>query len=77
MQTRLGSLIEISINIATGFMTSMIVNYFLLPHFGCQMSVSDNFKMTVFFTVISIIRSYFVRRVFNKITHRKSNSVPQ
>lgn len=71
MQTRLGSLLEIGINISTGFLTSMIVNYFLLPQYGCHMTVGENFEMTLIFTVISIIRSYFIRRSFNRITHNK------
>lgn len=70
MQTRKGSLVEIATNITAGFITSMVVNFYLLPQYGCQVSHEANFQITVVFTVISIIRSYFFRRMFNRIAIR-------
>jgi hypothetical protein len=70
MQTRLGSLIETLINIGTGFLISMLINIWILPQVGCQVTTGQNVFIVVVFTVASIIRSYVLRRIFNALTVR-------
>ena len=69
MQSRLSSLIEAVINVAIGFVVSLLLTAWLLPHYGHAISWSDNFQITCFFTVTSIARSYIVRRWFNGRIH--------
>jgi hypothetical protein len=65
-QTRLGSLIEVSINICIGFWINFVANLVILPMFGLHVTISDNFLIGFIYTFISVARSYVVRRWFEK-----------
>ena len=69
MQTRLSSLIEAVINVAIGFVVSLLLTAFLLPAYGHHVTWSQNLQITGIFTIASIARSYFVRRWFNARIH--------
>jgi hypothetical protein len=43
---------------------------FFFPLIGIQASLSQNFISSIIFTVISIIRSYAIRRWFNAGIHK-------
>ena len=68
-QTKLGSLIETKVNIAIGFAISVLMWMYLIPIFYPAMTphtgVGTGVGITIIFTVSSLIRNYFVRRVFN------------
>lgn len=65
-QSKLESLIEASLNTASGFVVSLIVWQFLVaPMFGLPVNWAMNFGITIIFTVVSILRSYIWRRFFN------------
>lgn len=66
-QTKAQSWFEAWANIAIGFGINLIANLMVLPIFGFYPTVSDAFGMGVIFTVISLIRSYLLRRLFNKL----------
>jgi hypothetical protein len=66
MQTRLSSLIEAVINVAIGFVVSLVLTAWLLPAYGHHVTWSENLQITGVFTVASIVRAYAVRRYFNK-----------
>lgn len=66
-QSRLGSVVEAWANIAIGFGVAFVSNTVVLPAFGFHLNARQNFYITCVFTVISFIRSYFVRRLFNYI----------
>ena len=68
-QTRLGSLIEACINVAIGFAINFVANLLILPLIGFHISVSQNLFIGVLYTVISVGRSYCVRRWFNNRIH--------
>lgn len=68
MQSKLHSMIEAWVNIAVGFWINMIANYFVLPMFGFKVSFGDAFGIGLVFTFISLVRSYILRRAFNKLT---------
>ena len=65
MQSRLQSLIESFSNIAIGYGVALIGQIVVFPLFGMQVRLSDNIKIGAIFTVISIARTYTVRRLFN------------
>jgi uncharacterized membrane-anchored protein len=67
MQTRLQSLIESFINVAIGYGVALASQIVVFPWFGINIPIADNILIGVIFTVISIVRSYLVRRLFNKI----------
>jgi hypothetical protein len=64
-QTRLGSLIEACMNVLIGFWINFCANLLILPLIGFHITLSDNFFIGMLYTVISVARSYVVRRWFN------------
>lgn len=64
-QSKLESALEITVSIAIGFAVSFTANFVILPAFDFNVTASQNFWITVFFTFVSIVRSWLVRRMFN------------
>lgn len=73
MQTRKGALIESLAGTAIGFVISVLVWQFVInPLWNLHTGIIDNLSITLLFTVVSVVRSYYVRRVFNHM-HNKNN----
>jgi hypothetical protein len=68
-QTRLGSLIEAFMNVLIGFGINFAANLIILPWFGYTPTLWDNFQIGLLYTVVSIARSYVIRRWFNARLH--------
>jgi hypothetical protein len=65
-QTKLGSIAEAWANIAVGFGINFTANLLILPLFGFKgLTVRNNFIIGIIYTVISLVRSYVLRRWFN------------
>jgi len=65
-QTRTGSLIEAWVNVGIGFAINFVANLIILPQFGfTSLTVGTNFVIGLIYTVISVVRSYVIRRWFN------------
>jgi len=69
-QSKLESLAEIGVNIVIGWIVGLTAQVFFFPLIGIQASLSQNFISSIIFTVISIIRSYAIRRWFNAGIHK-------
>jgi hypothetical protein len=67
MQSKKESLKESLINTSLGFAISLAATFLVLPLFGIQSIPLKNIGITICFTAISVLRSYLVRRYFNKI----------
>lgn len=65
-QTKLGSFTEAWVNVGIGFGINFLGNIFILPAMGVPMAPSKAFSIGLVFTVISVVRSYGIRRLFNK-----------
>ena len=74
-QTRLGSLIEAIINVIIGFAINFTANMLIFPLFGFHITPGANFALGMIYTVISVARSYCVRRWFNAKLHRMAQSM--
>jgi len=74
-QTRLGSIAEAWANIAVGFSINYCANLLIFPLFGMHISPGNNFLLGLIYTVISLIRSYVLRRWFNGLKFGNSNAV--
>ena len=74
-QTRLGSLIEACINVLIGFVINMAANFVILPLIGFEISLAQNLFIGVLYTVISVARSYAVRRWFNARIRRAAQAL--
>jgi len=66
MQTKTHSLIESLTNVAIGYVVALLSQIVVFPMFNIYVPLSDNLLIGLWFTAISIIRSYVVRRYFNK-----------
>ena len=70
-QTRFGSFVEAAANIAVGFSINFTANMIILPHFGfTSLTASKAFGIGCIFTLISLCRSYVLRRGFNNLKSR-------
>ena len=65
MQSRAGSLLEAVANVAVGFVVALVAQIVIFPLFGLQVSGADHIKIGLLFTLVSILRSYALRRAFN------------
>ena len=71
-QTRLVSFLEACINTFVGYVISLMLWLFAVqPLFGIEASFGQSLLINLLFTVVSIARSYAVRRFFaNEFHHR-------
>lgn len=68
-QTKLESLVESLVNIVIGYVVAILSQLLIFPMFGIHIPLSSNLLIGVWFTVISLIRSYAIRRWFNARLH--------
>jgi hypothetical protein len=68
-QTRMGSLIEALMNVAIGFGINFVANLVILPLIGFHITVGQNLFIGVLYTLVSVARSYVIRRWFNARLH--------
>lgn len=66
MQTRTHSAIEAATNIAVGYAVSVALTFTVLPVFGYNVTAGDSFGISAVFTAASLVRSYALRRAFNR-----------
>ncbi len=64
-QTKKQSAFESVTNVVVGYSVNFTANALLFPIFGWPISVRQNLVLGIFYTVISLIRSYALRRFFN------------
>ena len=72
MQSRLQSLIESLMNIAIGYGVALASQLALFPLFDIHIPLSSNLWIGAWFTVISLVRSYVIRRWFNDRLHQSA-----
>ena len=61
------SLIESIVQTFIGLGTSILIQVILYPIMGIPVSFSQNLIITLVFFFVSIVRGYFVRRIFEKL----------
>lgn len=65
MQSKLGSFIESIIGTLTGLLIAFFATRYLMAAYHVPIDTVTNIKITAWMTLISVIRSYVFRRVFN------------
>lgn len=70
-QSRLMSLVESAVNILVGFGISLGAQWLILPLLGVAISLSQNLMFALIMTVISIARSFLLRRLFEALHIRR------
>lgn len=64
-QSRKQSAVEALVNIAVGFVVALVSQLVIFPLYGVYVPLSTDLVITAWFTVISLARSYLLRRFFN------------
>jgi hypothetical protein len=59
------SLAEAAANIVVGYCLAVLTQVIVFPLFGLSVSLGENLGIGAVFTVISLVRSYILRRIFN------------
>lgn len=67
-QSKKHSAIESATNILVGYLVALGSQIVIFPMFGIQATLRDNMLIGAFFTVVSLVRSYVLRRIFNMVT---------
>lgn len=65
-QTRHMSLIETICNVSVGYVLAVITQILVFPLFGLHPEMHENFLIAAIFTVIAVVRSFTVRRLFER-----------
>ncbi len=63
-QSRAMSLVESLANVAIGYGVAVVTQILIFPIFGLHTTLAQNLMMGAIFTVVSIARSYVLRRLF-------------
>jgi len=67
MQSRKLSIIESLTNILVGLITSFIIQLIIYPILNIPVTLNQNIIITCVFFIVSFLRGYIIRRIFNKI----------
>ena len=70
-QSRRHSMVEAITNTVVGLLVTLGAQLIVYPMYGATFTFSQNIQITFIFTVLSISRSYLLRRAFNWLHHRK------
>lgn len=63
-QSRTMSLVEAIANVVVGYGVAVVTQILIFPLFGLHTTIGQNLKMGLVFTVVSLARSYGLRRLF-------------
>jgi hypothetical protein len=64
------SLVESIANVAIGYGVAVVTQILIFPVFGLHATLTQNLQIGVIFTVVSIARSFGLRRLFEAIRLR-------
>lgn len=72
MQSRLHSIAETISNLVAGFFIQLVIYLWVAPKFmGITITPRQSVDLYIIFTVISVLRQYVVRRMFNWVDVRR------
>ena len=66
-QSRLMSLVEFVANVIVGYSVAVATQLVVFPWFGLPARLDDAMVIGAIFTIVSILRSFLLRRVFEAI----------
>lgn len=66
-QSRAMSLVEAVANVVVGYGVAVVTQILIFPVFGLHTTLAQNLKMGAVFTIVSLGRSYALRRFFERI----------
>lgn len=69
-QSRLMSLVEAIAKVAVGYGVAVVTQILIFPLFGLHTTLVENLKMGAIFSIVSIARSFVLRRTFEAVRMR-------
>ena len=69
-QSPLMSLVEATTNVAIGFVLAVATQVLLFPLLGLSVTMQENLIIGSVFTVVSLLRAFLLRRLFESFTVR-------
>lgn len=70
MQSRTMSAVEAVTNVTVGYGVAVGTQMVIFPWFGLTATLGQNMAIGAIFTIVSLVRSYGLRRVFNRFSRR-------
>lgn len=67
-QSRSLSQVEAGANVLVGFGIAVLTQMVVFPMFGLKAALSDHLAIGLVFTVVSLVRGYLLRRLFDRLT---------
>jgi hypothetical protein len=64
------SILETITNVVVGYVLAVLTQLIVFPLYGITTTFSQNAQVGIIFTVVSLIRSYVLRRIFNGVQGR-------
>lgn len=71
MQTKRRSLIEAAVTTGVAILLSLLSYQLLAPYIGVVVTFQSNVYLTLYFTGLSFLRTYILRRLFNRAEIRR------
>lgn len=71
-QSRAMSLVEAVANVTVGYGVAVMTQMLVFPVFGLQTTLIQNLKVGGIFTIMSLARSFALRRVFEAVRVRRA-----
>jgi hypothetical protein len=68
------SLVESLTNVAIGYGIAVVTQIVVFPLFGLSTTLAENMAMGAIFTVVSIARSFTLRRLFEAVRLRGNDT---
>lgn len=75
-QSRAMSLVEAIANVIVGYGVAVVTQILIFPVFGLQTTLVQNLKLGGIFSLVSIARSFALRRLFEAVRTRRSEREP-
>ena len=72
MQSKRLSLVEACTNVACGIVLAWVVTFAVFPWFGYEARWDKALGISLIFTIVSLLRSYVLRRLFARIDAPRS-----
>jgi hypothetical protein len=72
-QSKYHSIEETAVSYIFGFVLAILSQLIIFPFYGLKVSLSDNLQITGWFTIVSLVRTYIVRRIYNYRQVRAGN----
>ncbi len=67
VQSRSASLLESGANVLVGYLVALAAQALIFPVFGIHTTLAEDSAIAAAFTLVSLARSYLLRRVFERL----------